>query len=610
MSKMTIEQPLDGVSGATKRSLPVSDHEEHVRKKPATRLDSSIHHAGSAGFNLGHAPPMRRGIQLVSVTRELPDKVRTVFRHEVLNAVQSKCFPIAFQSDDNLVVSAPTGSGKTAIMELAVCHTVMTNPKSDFKVIYQAPTKSLCSERFHDWSKKFKMIGLECAELTGDTEFDQLRKVQQATIIITTPEKWDSVTRKWKDNMKLVQMIKLFLVDEVHILKDQRGATLEAVVSRMKSIGVPVRFVALSATVPNSEDIATWLGRNSSQPEIPAQREVFDESFRPVALEKHVYGYNGGPNDFGFDNQLRQQVADTIVRHGKCKSTMVFCMTRKSCVQTANELAAFWEASPQHRLPWHGPKRPALVGDIELRKMVHSGVAYHHGGLSPEDRRAIEQGFLEGEVSVICSTSTLAVGVNLPCYLVILQGTTCWGSNGVQEYSDLEVLQMLGRAGRPQFEQSACAVILTREHHIARYQKMVSGQELLESTLHRHLIEHLNVEIGLGTVYDIESAKRWLSSTFLMVRATRNPTYYRLGDNTEPPSAHELIQKLCDKDIGALLEHNIIEDNGRLKCTALGDAMARSCVSFETMKTFASLPPRAKLSEIVCSLHCVSLLLT
>lgn len=79
-----------------------------------------------------------------------------------------------------------------------------------------------------------------------------MSRVGNASIIITTPEKWDSITRKWSDYQKLLQLVKLFLIDEVHILKDTRGATLEAVVSRMHSIGASVRFVALSATVPNS----------------------------------------------------------------------------------------------------------------------------------------------------------------------------------------------------------------------------------------------------------------------------------------------------------------------------------------------------------------------
>ena len=252
------------------------------------------------------SPPVLRGIPLIC-RDDLPDKIRSIFPFDLFNAVQSKCFDTAYKSDDNLVLSAPTGSGKTLVMELAIARLLATIQHTDFKVVYMAPIKALCAERQDDWQRKFASHGLECAELTGDTDYQQLRKVQQANIIITTPEKWDSVTRKWRDNSKLVQLIKLFLIDEVHILKDSRGATLEAVVSRMKSVGTPIRFVALSATVPNSEDIATWLGQDSTSPNLPARREVFDESYRPAKLEKHVYGFHGGPNDFQFDVKLRNQ---------------------------------------------------------------------------------------------------------------------------------------------------------------------------------------------------------------------------------------------------------------------------------------------------------------
>ncbi len=240
-------------------------------------------------------------------TDELPDKIRSIFPYELLNSVQSKCFHTAFHTNDNLVLSAPTGSGKTLVMELAIARLIATGPNTDFKVVYMAPIKALCAERQQDWQRKFGAHGLNCAELTGDTDYQHLRKVQQANIIITTPEKWDSVTRKWRDNSKLIQLIKLFLVDEVHILRVSRGATLEAVVSRMKSLGTAMRFIALSATVPNSEDIAAWLGKDSAWPQLPAQREVFDETFRPVKLDKHVYGFQGGSNDFQFDAKLRNQ---------------------------------------------------------------------------------------------------------------------------------------------------------------------------------------------------------------------------------------------------------------------------------------------------------------
>lgn len=266
--------------------------------KPSNQPSPRMHHAS--------LPPTTQGIQLVA-TKTLPGRLRPIFKFEMFNAVQSKCFASAFGTDDNLVVSSPTGSGKTVIMELAICRLAAESTAGDFKVVYQAPTKALCSERNRDWQTKFGHLNLKCAELTGDADSNHLRNVQSANIIITTPEKWDSVTRKWKDHARLIQLVKLFLVDEVHILKENRGATLEAVVSRMKSIGANIRFVALSATVPNSEDIATWLGRNSTMQHMLAQREVFGENFRPVQLTKHVYGFAARGNDFAFESMLTQQ---------------------------------------------------------------------------------------------------------------------------------------------------------------------------------------------------------------------------------------------------------------------------------------------------------------
>lgn len=255
----------------------------------------------SGGILFNDAPPVVQGIRLVSLN-ELPDRIRSVFPFPLLNAVQSKCFPTIFKSNDNLVVSAPTGSGKTAILEMAICRLLIGFKSDQYKIIYMAPTKSLCSERRRDWTLKFNLLNLQCAELTGDTDQSQIRSVQNANIIITTPEKWDSMTRKWKDHARLMHLIKLFLIDEVHILKDTRGATLEAVVSRMKSVGSNVRFVALSATIPNSDDIATWLGKDHIKQHLPAQQERFGEEFRPVKLQKFVYGLNSRGNDFAFDS--------------------------------------------------------------------------------------------------------------------------------------------------------------------------------------------------------------------------------------------------------------------------------------------------------------------
>ncbi|KAM5438660.1 ATP-dependent DNA helicase MER3 [Microsporum canis] len=610
-SSSELESPLSlslGIEGSHEGKL--HEREFDVHKSPhwpsARAVDSpncfspfqSPAMAKSPEIQLKHAPPMVQGIRLVS-TRELPDRFRTIFPFPVFNAIQSKTFSIIYHRVDNVVLSAPTGSGKTVIMELAICKLVSDLKDTRFKAIYLAPTKSLCSERCRDWRTKFAPLDLQCAELTGDTDQIQIRNVQQASIIITTPEKWDSMTRKWKDHMRLMQLIKLVLIDEVHILKEVRGATLEAIVSRMKSVNSNVRFVALSATVPNSEDIASWLGKDPTNQHLPAHRERFGEEFRPVRLQKFVYGYQSNGNDFAFDRVCEAKLPDILAKHSSKKPILVFCCTRNSAITTSKNLAKLWSsANPPQRL-WRSPTKPVQVQNADLSGVVITGVAFHHAGLDTSDRHAIETGFLSGQINVICCTSTLAVGVNLPCHLVVIKNTVSWQDGGCREYADLEMMQMLGRAGRPQFDDSAVGVILTRKERVAHYEKLVAGSEPLESCLHLNLIDHLNAEIGLGTVTDIESAIRWLLGTFFFVRLQRNPTYYKLKEGGNRADEEELLRRICENDLELLQENELVTLVAPLKSTELGDAMARYYVKFDTMRLFLSLPRKAKMSEIL-----------
>ena len=545
--------------------------------------------------------PLVQGIRLVSLN-EIPDRLRSVFRHPVFNAIQSKCFPTAYQSNHNLVVSAPTGAGKTAILELAICRLVLSFKADQYKIVYMAPTKSLCSERQKDWQAKFTTLNLQCAELTGDTDYGQLRNVQGANVVITTPEKWDSMTRMWTDHARLMRIVKLLLIDEVHILKDTRGATLEAVVCRMKSIGSKVRFVALSATVPNSEDIATWLGKDSIDQHLPAVREVFGEDFRPVKLQKHVVGLPYKGNDFGFETACDPKLPSIIAKYSHKKPIMIFCTTRKAAVGTAKLLANCWTSKNPRDRHWEGPTQRIIVQDLELKKTVTSGVAFHHAGLDNRDRQNVERGFLEGQINVICCTSTLAVGINLPCHLVVIKNTVSYQDDGLKEYADLEIMQMLGRAGRPQFDTTAVSVIITKQEKVERYERLVSGQELLESCLHSNLMDHLNAEIGLGTIYDLHTAKRWLARTFLYVRLGKNPDHYKLEsgiDYTKDQSLDDTIEHICRRDIDLLRNTALISTHDKLKATPFGEAMARYCVKFETMQVLLQLGPRPKMSDIV-----------
>ncbi|KAH9993007.1 hypothetical protein F4779DRAFT_637386 [Xylariaceae sp. FL0662B] len=557
-------------------------------------------------LDFNHAPrgpPIVNNTLLVDPRQALPDKFRATFPYELFNAVQSKCFPIVYGTNDNVVVSAPTGSGKTAILEMAICRLVASPGGENFKIVYQAPTKSLCSERARDWEKKFSHMNLRCVELTGDTSQAQASRVGGASIIVTTPEKWDSITRKWSDHRKLLEMIRLVLIDEVHILKDPRGATLEAVVSRMKTIGANVRFVALSATVPNIQDVAKWLGRDHANQQEPARFEAFGEELRPVKLQRYVYGYDGPANDFIFDKMLDGKLNLLLAKHSEQKPIMIFCFTRKSCEATARTLAEWWSTCRAEEKSWPAPSKRVPVISKDLQEIVRYGVAFHHAGLDVQDRAAVEQNFIHGQLHVICCTSTLAVGVNLPCHTVVLKGTCGYSDDRPQEYSDLEVIQMLGRAGRPQFDDKAVAIIMTKSGNVNRYNKMISGQETLESTLHRNLVEHLNSEIGLRTIQDIQTAKRWISGTFLSVRVRQAPSLYDLDNVRNAADADEKMEEWCERDVKLLQQTSLVTQNPPFNCTEYGHAMSRYMVQFETMRLLLSIPRGAK-TEVMLTTLC------
>lgn len=551
------------------------------------------------------AAPRVSGVDLIS-PRSLDKQFHSIFPYDCFNAVQSSCFTCVYGSSHNTVVAAPTGSGKTVIFELAICRLLAHGDKRAFKIVYLAPTKALCSERARDWQKKFGPLALQVAEFTGDTSAAEVWRARSASIIVTTPEKWDSTTRKWSDHGTLLKTVKLVLIDEVHILKDMRGSTLETVVSRMKTLGNEVRFVALSATIPNSTDIAQWLGLSYANPQISAKSFVFGEEFRPVRLEKIVLGYNtSGGNEHSFDSVLDDQLADLIVNHSKGKPVLIFCFTRKSSESAAMVLADFWAMCAKDQKPWPDPSVTVRSNAPRLQAIMESGVAFHHGGLERQDRDSVEDAFLRGHLSVVCCTSTLAMGVNLPCHTVILKGTTGYQSGKFSEYDEFEVVQMVGRAGRPQFDSSATAIILTRIENREKYMSIESGRQAVESMLHMNLIEHLNSEIVLGTVSSLSTAVLWLKGTFLAVRLRQNPNHYQLtGENIPAKRTDSILEDICKTGIqrlavAGLLTYVDYSDGIKFRNTQYGSAMSTYMIRFETMVMILALPKTITMEKLV-----------
>ncbi|XP_064228686.1 probable ATP-dependent DNA helicase HFM1 isoform X5 [Aotus nancymaae] len=545
---------------------------------------------------------------------EIPAKFRSIFKEfPYFNYIQSKAFDDLLYTDRNFVICAPTGSGKTVVFELAITRLLMEVPLpwSNVKIVYMAPIKALCSQRFDDWKEKFGPIGLNCKELTGDTVMDDLFEIQHAHIIMTTPEKWDSMTRKWRDN-SLIQLVRLFLIDEVHIVKDEnRGPTLEVVVSRMKTVQsvsqtlrntstvIPMRFVAVSATIPNAEDVAEWL----SDGERPAVCLKMDESHRPVKLQKVVLGFpcSSNQNEFKFDLTLDYKIASVIQMYSDQKPTLVFCATRKGVQQAASVLVKdakfIMTVEQKQRLQ----KYAYSVRDSKLRDILKDGAAYHHAGMELSDRKVVEGAFSVGDLPVLFTTSTLAMGVNLPAHLVVIKSTVHYAGGLFQEYSETDILQMIGRAGRPQFDTTATAVIMTRLSTRDKYIQMLACRDTVESSLHRHLIEHLNAEIVLHTITDVNIALEWIRSTLLYIRALKNPSHYGFASGLNKDGIEAKLQELCLKNLNDLSSLDLIKmDEGvNFKPTEAGRLMAWYYVTFETVKKFYTISGKETLSDLV-----------
>lgn len=196
----------------------------------------------------------------------------------------SATYPLSlYRTDVNVLMGAPTGSGKTICAELAM---LKLFAETNLKVVYIGPLKALVRERIKDWEERFgRQLGKRVLELTGDTT-PELHALERADIILTTPEKWDGISRNWQQR-QYVQRVGLLVLDEIHLLGVERGAILEVIISRMRYISSqtenPIRFVGLSTALANPEDLAVRLSPSPSSSSPPHSSRTGSASTPPTA---------------------------------------------------------------------------------------------------------------------------------------------------------------------------------------------------------------------------------------------------------------------------------------------------------------------------------------
>lgn len=454
---------------------------------------------------------------------------------------------------NNVVLAMPTASGKSLVAYLGILKSVLRGGKA----LYIVPLRALASEKYEDL-KAFEKLGIKVALSIGD--FDSADPtLEKFDVIIATSEKADSLLRHrthWLERLSVV------VADEVHLMNDPgRGPTLEITLSKLKQINPNAQIIALSATIKNSQEIADWL-----------KADHISSDWRPVPLKEGVYF---DKNILFSDNSMRKieargekidsLVIDSLKEGGQ---VIVFVNTRRSAESMASRLKRYTqnaqtdkEAKESQSLARKVVRRqdePTSIGH-KLSQCVEDGCAFHHAGLTNEQRKTIETNFKKGTLKVVTATPTLAAGINLPARRVIIRDLRRFDENfGNIPIPVLEIKQMSGRAGRPQFDKEGEAVLIAKKENDIPFvmENYLHGEpERIESKLGSEPALRMHILASIATVHvrSEEELMAFIDSTFF---------------------AHQLDVWTIEDKIQSVLEFLIREDfvksNGHLSPTVFG----------------------------------------
>ncbi|KAI3960834.1 hypothetical protein MKW92_027349 [Papaver armeniacum] len=572
-------------------------------------LPEGTYRSQSKGYEEVHVPapklkPLAPGEELIKIS-VMPDWAQPAFGGmSQLNRIQSKVYETALFTAENLLLCAPTGAGKTNVAMLTILQQIALhrNPdgsfdSSKYKIVYVAPMKALVAEIVGNLSNRLKHYNVNIKELSGDQSLT-CQQIDDTQIIVTTPEKWDIITRKSGDRT-YTQLVRLVIIDEIHLLHDNIGPVLESIVARtvrqIETTKEHIRLVGLSATLPNYEDVALFL-------RVDPKKGLFhfDNSYRPCPLAQQYIGITVKKPLQRF--QLMNEVCYEKVMATAGKSqVLIFVHSRKETVKTAKAIkdTALANDTISRFLKEDSASREILREQIEfvksndLKELLPYGFAIHHAGMSRADRDIVEEIFAEGHVQVLVSTATLAWGVNLPAHTVIIKGTQIYNPEKGEwtELSPLDVMQMLGRAGRPQYDTYGEGIIITGHSELQYYLSLMNAQLPIESQFVSKLADQLNAEIVLGTVQNAKEACNWLGYTCLYIRMMRNPTLYGLAVDvlSRDMTLEETRADLIHSAATVLEKNNLVKydrKTGYFQVTDLGRIASYYYITHGTISTY------------------------
>ena len=540
------------------------------------------------------------------------------------NSIQSQTISAIFGSNENVFLGAPCGSGKTAMIELALVRALAQNKNA--KCVYVTPIEAINKRAFFNWSKNFgQKLGKQVVILTGDATID-LELVKNSSIIISCPEHWDNISRRWKQRKgKVIRNIDLFIADDLHLMSNLQRPTFEIIVSRMRFINSTldnhnIRFLGISSPVANANDLAGWLGVADEKKSL----FNFHPSSRPNRLEIELRGF--GENHYGTRMlAMARPCFDTIVKEISNSSisklkTIVFVPSKRQAKVTAIDLITF-AASQQviergnesinPDLMYFGGNKLDQVNlntaiqntqDETLKTVLAQGVGYLFDGMDTSDRALVESCYLTGSIKVLVITNSEVWGLDLSANLVIIMGTSKFDpSFGTYvDYPITDIMQLIGRSST--YNYISKCVIMCHSKRKAFIKKFLHDPLPVESHLNLDIADPLNAEIAIGVIKNKQDAVDYLTWTFFYRRLKKNPNYYNLLGFSNAMIS-DFLSELIEDTMNELSESKCIRiEENELDISALNFGMIANhyYIQNTTIKLFAvNLKATSKLRRIL-----------
>ncbi|KAM6071579.1 helicase POLQ-like isoform 2-T2 [Theristicus caerulescens] len=467
----------------------------------------------------------------------LPSKVKDLFRQfrgiETLYEWQHDCLMLeSLQHRKNLIYSLPTSGGKTLVAEIIILQELLCRQKDVLMIL---PYVAIVQEKVRGLSSFGIELGFLVEEYAGSKgRFPPIKRRKKKSLYIATIEKGHALVNSLIETER-IDDLGLVVVDELHMLGEgSRGATLEITLAKILYTSKNTQIIGMSATLNNVGDLQKFL-----------QAEYYTNNFRPVELKEYVkirdtiYAVDSKTeNGFTFSRLLNFKYSSNLEKADPDHiialvtevipkySCLIFCPTKKNCENVASMVCKYLKKEFRaHR----EKEKQDLIKNLKnigngsvcpvLKQTIPFGIAYHHSGLTNDERKSIEEAYSTGVLCLLACTATLAAGVNLPARRVILRAP--YVANDFLKKNQYK--QMIGRAGRAGIDSAGESILIAQEKDKHLVQVLVNSP--LENCYSNLLLELtkgmqslLLSLVGLKIAVTHEEVDNFMCSTLLGVQ--------------------------------------------------------------------------------------------